>query len=184
MFSITIILGIISLVVVFLLCISYPIRSKYLTKKLGKCLIPLTKQTNFSFFFFPVLCFCPLLIIVQYFRQFSLYIHIILDITAIIGVFIVMNERLYVMHNGLYKDYLVIDARLIKISDIMALPTLEYENDEEYIISKQQAQYEKDALELAERSLKIVSKKSGEIYVGFANKEEREVCVTELKKMI
>lgn len=182
MLSFSMTLGIISLAIIAILIVSYFIRKKNLSIKLGECLIPLSRQK--SFLFFPVLCFCPLIIIVQYFRHFSLYIHVILDIVAIIGVFIVINERLYSMLSGLYKDYLVVDARLIKRSDIMALPTIEYEQDEEYIISKQQDKYEKDALEVAERSLKIVSSKSGEIYVGFANKEEREACVNELKKSL
>ena len=107
---------------------------------------------------------------------------IIMDAVAVLGAEICVKDFITLQISGVYEKALVVDGRIIYKDDILAFPTLEYENSEEYIKEKQEDEYSMDALETAQRTLKIVTNSSGEIYAYFANKEERTKVVELLTK--
>ena len=59
--------SIVALVAMVLILATLPLRIKKLTKKMGTCLLPLSRKK--SMLFVAVLCFAPLMIIFQWFRE-------------------------------------------------------------------------------------------------------------------
>lgn len=124
------------------------------------------------------------MICLQLIRQFELYIAIILDAVAVLGIETTVKDFILQQLSGVYENAIIIDSRLIPKSDIVALPTLEYENSEEYLQAKKSDTYAADSLETAKTSLKIISNSSGEIYVSFANEEQRTKAVEVMKNWV
>lgn len=175
------IFSIIALSAMLLILATLPLRIKKLSKKMGTCLLPLSRKK--SMLFVAVLCFAPLMIIFQWFREFAPYIHVILSLTAVLAVEIAIRERVYDARSGVYENALIADGRLLLKDDIIALPTLEYENDpdsyeetEDGIPSYNDPNYKK--------VLKIVTDKSGVIFVGFETEEERNQVVEIIKNWV
>ena len=105
-----------------------------------------------------------------------------MDAVAVLGTEICIKDFIVLKIAGVYEKALVTDGRIIYRDDIIAFPTLEYENSEEYLKEKMEDEYSEDALETAQRTLKIVTNSSGEIYTYFASKEERTKVVELLTK--
>nr|MCR4790615.1 hypothetical protein [Treponemataceae bacterium] len=158
------------------------VREKKMIKKLGQCLVPFTRKT--SWLIILVFVFAFAMVVIQYFRTFQLYINVILNAVAVLAVELSIRDRVSQKNSGLYTDALVVDGKIIEKKDIIALPTLEYEESEEYKKEKEADEYSKDAYETAMKSLKIVSDSHGEFYVGFASKEERAKAVEIIRKWI
>ena len=177
---ITIIINSISLLLISFICFTIKPRMKTLSASLGECLLPLSRRKNWLFI--AVLVFAYGMVIIQFFRDFQFYIMIIMDAVAVLGAEICIKDFITLQISGVYEKALVVDGRIIYKDDILAFPTLEYENSEEYIKEKQEDEYSMDALETAQRTLKIVTNSSGEIYAYFANKEERTKVVELLTK--
>ena len=102
---------------------------------------------------------------------------IIMDAVAVLGTEICIKDFIVFKTAGVYEKALVTDGRIIYRDDIIAFPTLEYENSEEYLKEKMEDEYSMDALETAQRTLKIVTNSNGEIYTYFRSKEERNKAV-------
>ena len=174
------ILSFVALVAMFLILATLPVRIKKLSKKLGTCLLPLSRKK--SMLFIAVLCFAPLMIIFQWFREFQPYIHILLSLTAILAVEIVIKERVYDARSGVYENALIVDGRLLEKSDIVAFPTLEYENNPD--AEENPDEYPSLADPAYKKALKIVTNKSGVIFVGFETEEERNKTVEIVKNWV
>lgn len=130
---------------------------------MGDCILPLKKRGKN--YFWLALAVAPTLIFLQRFRDFGSFINTILSLCAILSAELVMKERISSLLSGVYKNGIVVDGRFILFSDILALPTLAYENEEE------------TQDDFYRQSLKIVTEQSGEIYVGFSSVQERENTV-------
>ena len=173
--------SIVALVAMVLILATLPLRIKKLTKKMGTCLLPLSRKK--SMLFVAVLCFAPLMIIFQWFREFQPYIHIILSATAVLAIEIVIREQVYDARSGVYENALIVDGRLLLKEDIIALPTLEYENDPETFDES-----EDGTPSLSDpaykKALKIVTDKNGVIFVGFESEEERNKTVEIIKNWV
>lgn len=174
------IFSIVALVAMVAIVATLPLRIKKLTKKLGNCLLPLSRKQ--SMLFVAVLCFAPLMIIFQWFRTFEFYIHIILSITAILAIEIVIRERVYDARSGVYENALIVDGRLFEKNDIIALPTLEYENDPEAEENPEDFPSLNDPA--YRKALKIVTNKNGVLFVGFETEEERNKAVEIIKHWV
>ena len=173
--------SIVALVAMVLILATLPLRIKKLTKKMGTCLLPLSRKK--SMLFVAVLCFAPLMIIFQWFREFQPYIHIILSATAVLAIEIVIREQVYDARSGVYENALIVDGRLLLKEDIIALPTLEYENDlEAFDESEDGTPSLSDPA--YKKALKIVTDKSGVIFVGFESEEERNKTVEIIKNWV
>ncbi len=117
-----------------------------------------------------VLVLAPLLILFQWFRDFGLMINAVLCTVAVLAAELVIRERVLGAMAGVYQQGLVVDGRLLLFSDIHALPTLGYEDDEEQD-------------EFYRRTLEVVTEKTGTIRVGFASVREREAAVATLVEL-
>ena len=174
------ILSLLSLGTMVLILATLPLRIKNLSKKMGNCLLPLSRKN--SMLFVAVLCFAPLMIIFQWFREFAPYIHIILSVTAVLAVEIVIRERVLDSRSGVYENAIIVDGRLLERSDIVAFPTLEYENTEDAVENPEEYPSLEDPV--YRKALKIVTKKSGVILVGFETEEERSKTVEIVKNWV
>ena len=173
--------SIVALVAMVLILATLPLRIKKLTKKMGTCLLPLSRKK--SMLFVAVLCFAPLMIIFQWFREFQPYIHIILSATAVLAIEIVIREQVYDARSGVYENALIVDGRLLLKEDIIALPTLEYENDPEAFDESEDGT-PSISDPAYKKALKIVTDKSGVIFVGFESEEERNKTVEIIKNWV
>ena len=175
------IFSIVALVVMILILATLPLRIKKLSKKMGECLLPLSRKS--SMLFVAVLCFAPLMIIFQWFREFAPYIHIILSATAVLAVEIVIRERVLDARSGVYENALIVDGRYIVRSDIIAFPTLEYENDPDAFEDSEEGEIAMND-PMYKKALKIVTNSSGVIFVGFETEEERSKAVEIVKNWV
>lgn len=171
----TIIINSVSLLLITFLCLTIKPRIKKLSDSFGECLLPLSRKNNFLSII--VIIAAIGMVTLQFFRQFQFYMMIIIDAVAVLGTEICIKDFIVFKTAGVYEKALVTDGRIIYRDDIIAFPTLEYENSEEYLKEKMEDEYSEDALETAQRTLKIVTNSSGEIYTYFASKEERAKVV-------
>ena len=177
---ITIIINSISLLLIAFLCLTIKPRVKKLAQSFGECLLPLPRKKNFLSIF--VIIAAIGMVTLQFFREFQFYMMIIIDAVAVLGTEICIKDFIVFKNAGVYEKALVTDGRVIYRDDIIAFPTLEYENSEEYLKEKITDEYSLDALETAQRTLKIVTNSNGEIYTYFSSKEERNKVVEILTK--
>jgi hypothetical protein len=148
---------------VIALLISLPIRIKKFSNNAGTCQLVLTRKKSPFFVFIAI--FAPVMLLVLSLRSFPLYLTAVLDATPILALEIAIREMINRKSAGVYEQMLIVDGRLIKRRDILALPTLEWEEN-------------------PNKSLKLVTKTSGEIIVNFENLEERNAAVQILKNWV
>ncbi|WP_428770087.1 hypothetical protein V1L52_12305 [Treponema sp. HNW] len=165
---------IISYIFALLLAAAYPLRLRLLKKQAGTCLLPLTRRPHALSFFAAGLAFVMLAVL--YFRNFTLSITLILHATALLAIELAVRDRLYRRTAGLYDSLLIVDARKIRIKDIIS-----------FTLQTSRAEFE-DSAETDEKTenrvLKLVTEKSGEIFVGFENREERDKTADFLKQLL
>ncbi len=145
-----------------LILVTWPARKKRLVARLGGLALPLAGSVNRLMMV--VLATAPLLIALQWLRDFGLAVNAVLCAVAVLAAELVVRERVLGAMAGVYQNGLVVDGRFLLFSEIHALPTLGYEGDEEQD-------------EFYRRTLEIVTENSGVIQVGFASREEREAAV-------
>ncbi|MBO5237011.1 MAG: hypothetical protein J6B32_07890 [Spirochaetaceae bacterium] len=142
----------------FLVVISWPFRQKKIEKNLGNKILDISKKT--SIITWVAIIIAPLLILLQRFKHFELFVGIILSATSIIAAEIVLKERAFKKIAGVYEKGIVLDGRYIPFIEIISIPSLAYESSPGY-----------------ENVLKLVTEKSGELYIGFSSQEELESVV-------
>lgn len=150
------------------LLVSWPLRLKKLRRKAGAPVLPLKRKQNALMY--AVLVCAPLLIVLQTVRDFGLPVNAVLCGCALFGAEVVIRDRILGGMAGVYEHALVADGRFFLLSDITALPTLSYEDG-----SEQESLYA--------RSLKVVTRTSGVVFIGFADENERNAAVDVLVKL-
>jgi len=141
-------------------------RIRKLEKQVGSCQLELTRRT--SPLFIGGIAVAILLPVVMVFRPFEPLYTFILCGCAVLGVEVVIRERVFEARNGVYENALIVDGRYFPKDDIVTFPELHYDREDDS---------DEEVDELYRRALKIVSKKSGEVYIGFANSDEKDAAV-------
>ncbi len=141
-----------SYVIVALLLLSLPIRLALFSKKVGKMILPLIKTKIILFYI--VIFFSIAMLIILYFRDFSLFIAIILHATAVLAVEMSVRELIHRIKSGVYENALSVDGKLIYKHEIILFPTLEYETE-------------------STNTLNTVTEKKGTITLFFTSIQER-----------
>ena len=171
---VSLVLRIASLAAIAVLAATIPVRKKNIDKKLGTCLLPLSNKK--SVLFTAVLVLAPLIIVFLWFRTFQFYIQVILCLSAVLAIELAVRDKVLGSKCGVYENALIVDGRLLMKEDIRALPTLEYEKESETFNGENGDFYRK--------ALQIVTEKSGVIFVGFSNEEERNSAVEIIKNWV
>ena len=97
-----------------------------------------------------------------YFREYALYMVIILHIVPLLALEMSSKELVYRNKAGIYADFIIVGGRKLFKNEFYALPTLEYETD-------------------INNTLEVVTEKKGTVLLVFANTEERIAAVKILK---
>lgn len=160
--NISVFICIVSYIAVVSLCAFYPIRKKNILQSVGKIILPIKRRA--SPLFFAIVAIAPIIITLVFLGAFSTFIKFILCACAVLAVEITSKERISTILAGVYENALIADGKVIPYSEIMSLPTLAYEED------------------ATVSTLKIVTKKEGEFFIGFENGEERASVVSEVLK--
>ncbi len=149
-----------------LLLATWPVRKKRMLSQLGECVLPLKHYGNRLFVL--VLVCSPLLIVFSYFRDFGVMINAVLCASAVLAAEVGMKDQIFGKLAGIYQCGIIVDGRYLPYDQIRSIPELGYEkNDAEQEV--QDGMYE--------RALKLVTEKSGIIYVGFADKAEKQAAL-------
>ncbi|MBP7480556.1 MAG: hypothetical protein KA785_08935 [Spirochaetaceae bacterium] len=167
----------ISIIALFILLVQYVSifwRGKALDNKLGSKILHLRGSSHRLFYAAAGLI--PLIIIVQFFRELDLFVSLVIDGAAIAGLEAVIREDLLKKRSGVYENALIADGRLLWKTDIASFPTLAYEHNEKESQSNADI-YAQDAQDAQDKTLKIVTHKSGIIFIGFSSKKERDAAV-------
>lgn len=165
---------IISYVFALLLAVSYPLRVKLLKKQAGDCLFPLTRRPHILSFCAAILALFMLALL--YFREFTFSVTLILHATAVLAVELAVRDRLYRQTAGVYEHLVIADARKIRIEDIIS-----------FMLPASRSEFEDTGgtnEKVENRVLKLVTEQSGEIFVGFENREERDKTAELLKQLL
>lgn len=174
MTTITKYIPVITLIILLIQYLSLLWRGRSLEQKIGMELLSLHKKPNK--FFYVAASLLPIIVLIQFFRELSPMLSLVISGSAVLALEVLIREKILTKHSGVYEHALIVDGRLLWKADIIALPTLSYEKDTD---EQNNADiYAEDAKEIKEKSLKIVTKNSGIIYVGFSSKEEREKAVS------
>ena len=149
-------------IVAYFLCAalstSYPIRKRRIQNAAGDCILKINRTA--SPLFFVVLAVAPAVITLVLLRSFGVMMDGIFCACAVLSLELIFRDRIAAVLSGVYKNALIADGKIIFFSDVLALPTLAWEEDAETC------------------ALKIVSKKDGEFSVQFENAEERKNTVS------
>jgi hypothetical protein len=165
--NITLIIRIICYAIGILIVVSFPQRIKQLKKSTGLCLLPLKRTQSKLFIIAIVLCFAVIAIL--RFRSFQLYITVIIDIACVLGINLSVRESVNRRASGVYERALITDGELFYRENIIAIPELNYDKDEET------SEY------AYKNTLKIVTTKGGETWIAFADAEEKEAVLNIVK---
>ena len=168
-------INVVALVLVWLAAALIKVQEKKLLSSFGECKVPFVCKK--SVLLILVVIFGTAIVALQFFREFQVYINVVLDAVAVMASFLASKDFVLQKNAGLYENALISDGRVIKKSDVIALPTLEYEESEDFKKEKENDEFSADAYETAMKSLKVVSNSHGEFYVGFSSKEERAKAV-------
>lgn len=170
--SIQLIIRLVSYFIFVLLLTTIKLRNNKIKQRIGVLLLPLPAKRHKLVVV--VFIIAPLLIVLQRFRSFELYMSIVLSACALLGTEIGIRDLVLGGMTGVYENGIVIDSRYIPYDSISSLPTLAYENDSDTTPTETLAA---DAKETAAKTLKIVTEKSGITFVGFDSAENRNAAV-------
>lgn len=170
--NITLIARIVSYVVGVVLVASFPLRTKQLKQEAGKCLLPLKRSSSKLYIVAILLCFAVIFIL--RFRDFQLYITVIMDLACVLGINLAVRETVNRRASGVYENVLVTEGDLFYRQNIMAIP--EITNDKDDDDSTSESSYE--------NTLKIVTQKAGDTWIAFATAEEKQAALKILKDWV
>lgn len=133
----------------------------------GECKMPLARKTKKIFPF--AIALCIVMLVVLYFRSVDLWITVVIASTAVLGTHISIQDYIMQSKSGIYENVIITRGKLLKKEEVVAFPTLEYENDSE------------DASSVPPEMLKTVTNSFGIVFLEFASPEERNKAVELLK---
>ncbi len=143
--------------------ISFPIKKKNFNKKNGECQLELKRTTGWIY---PtVIILSIVMLVLLYFREFALYMVIVLHATDLLALEMSTRELVYRSNAGIYSDFIIVEGRKLEKEEIYSLPTLQYE--EEY-----------------NNTLEVVTEKKGTMLLIFADNEERSAAVEILRTWV
>ena len=178
----TVIIPGITLIIIIAMAISLPARKKRNLAKWGRLLVPISgKKTKL---FVPLAILIPLILAGIVIHDFGSGVNLIFAFTCVTAFNLMCQDIIASGRYGVYENALVTNGRVIPKDDFYALPTLQYENTEDFKKDKENDEYAKDGYEAAMKSLKIVTKNHGSVHVGFSNADERKAAVDVLKDWV
>ncbi len=157
------IVHIVSYVIALGILIALPIRMATFAKKNGECILLLKRTTGYMYPL--IICLSIVMLGVLYFREYALYMVIILHSIPLLALEMCTRELLYRSKAGIYNSFIIVEGRKLLKDDFYALPTLEYETD-------------------INNTLEVVTEKKGTILLVFASLEERIAAVEILKTWV
>lgn len=122
-------LTVISYIILAVIIGMIPSRIKKLKSETGKLLMSLKSELPFRSI--AVFVVCAALIGIVPFRNFALYLAVIFDATALLASWMSSKEAANAGMNGVFENMIISDTTAIKYDDILSLPTVAYEKDED-----------------------------------------------------
>ncbi|WP_147615211.1 hypothetical protein [Treponema pectinovorum] len=149
------------------LILRIPFEIKRLKKECGK--IKMELKSDFPIRSYAIFAVCAALIGIIPFRNFALYISVVFICTALIATALASRQVANSKMNGIFENMIISDTTAIKYEQILCLPTLAYEKDE-------------DTSQVDFRLLEILPKKGSKITLVFPNEETRNKALDAILK--
>ncbi|WP_191013413.1 hypothetical protein [Treponema zioleckii] len=149
------------------LLISLPIRRKKTLSAAGNLLVPL--QNGLTYRVVGIFIVSALIIAFVPTRKFAFYIAVILFAVAIIATNMSVQEAVGLGKAGIYENIIISGTAIVKMQDIYALPTLEYEDDP-------------DTVAVDKRIIEIIRQNGAKVILAFPTVEERHEAVKAILK--
>lgn len=149
-------------VVYAVLIASIPFRIKKIDREKGALLMQLKSEPPFRNI--AVLVIAALLIGIVPFRNFALYLGLIFDATALLAAWMSVKEIASSGRNGVFENMIISETTAICYDDILSLPTVSYENDEE-------------TTQVDFRILEVIPKKGRKIQLIFPDETTRNTAL-------
>ena len=152
---------------ILILC-SIPHRRRKILSRAGKRVMPLSVPSSRKWVVTAVLAFVLILIVPL--RNFGWFVNVVLLGAALFASEIAAREAGGCGKAGIYENMLVSGTSAVLWSDILSLPTLAYENDEE-------------TTQVDFKMLRVILTDGREQMILFESEEERSRAVTEILKL-
>ena len=137
-------------------------RIPFLVKKIkGECgELKMELKSDFPLRSFLIFAVSAALIGIVPLRNFAFYLSVVFDLTALIAVNMASKNAAYAGINGIYQNMIISDTTAIKYSDILSLPTVAWEKQEE-------------TTQVDFRLLEVLPKNGGKITLVFPDENVR-----------
>jgi hypothetical protein len=171
-----------ALLAILIMAIMLPARKHKAQKKWGKLLLATSGKK--SKLFVPIVILLPVILFGLILHDFGTAVNTIFGFICVMAFEMLCRDIIASGKYGVYENALVTNGQVTMKDEFYALPTLQYENSDEYKTEKGNDIYASDSYETAMKSLKIVTKNHGTFFVGFTSSEERKAAVEILKKWV
>ena len=160
-------LGVALLGYIAILC-TIPHRRKKIFSQAGACVMSLKVAPSKKWVAIAVLAF--ILIAIVPLRNFGWFINIVLLGAALFATELAAREAAGTGKAGIYENMLISGTNAVLWNEILSLPTLAYENDEE-------------TTQVDFKALRVLTKNGAEQIIYFENEEERAKAVETILKL-
>lgn len=129
--TITIIIVAVAAAIYFAILASIPFRAKKALADTGKLLLPMKNGMPLK-----VICIfllAALIIAVIPMRHFAFYLQVIFALAALVAARMGAQEAAGIGHAGIYENTIISGTYVVPFDDILAIPTLAYEDDPETV---------------------------------------------------
>lgn len=150
-----------------ILC-TIPHRRKKIFSQAGACVMSLKVAPSKKWVAIAVLAF--ILIAIVPLRNFGWFINIVLLGAALFATELAAREASGIGKAGIYENMLISGTNAVLWNEILSLPTLAYENDEE-------------TTQVDFKALRVLTKNGAEQIIYFENEEERAKAVETILKL-
>lgn len=144
-----------------------PLEVKKLKKDCGERKMQLKSEVPMRSY--AIFAICAVLIGVVPFRNFAPYMAVIFIATALIATYIAAKQVANSSMNGIFENMIITDTTAIKYEQILSLPTLAYEKDE-------------DTSQVDFRLLEVLPKKGAKITLVFPDEQVRNRALEAILK--
>lgn len=140
-----------------------PFRIKKIKSECGE--LKMALKSDFPLRSFLIFAVCAALIGLVPLRNFALYLCLVFDLTALIASWMASKDVANSGINGIYENMIISDTTAIKYSDILSLPTVAWEKQEE-------------TAQVDFRLLEVIPEKGGKITLVFPDEKVRNQALS------
>ncbi len=147
--------------------ISIPFRRRKVSEQAGKLVMPLRVVSSRRWIMIAIFAALLIGLVPLRLEALGLFVSVVLQACALIGMELAARDAVVQKQAGIYEHMLIASTHTILWSDILGLPTLSYEDDEETTM-------------VDKRVLQLVTQDGSNIDIIFYDEKERQAAVEKI----